>query len=37
MKGTVAEDTAVERPLVERFLNENMVVEGSVNKKVEDD
>ena len=37
MKGTVAEDTVVERPFVERFLNENMVVEGSVNKKVEVD
>ena len=35
MKGKVAEETIVEGPLVEKYLNEKTIVARTVNKKLE--
>ena len=32
MEGTVAEETVIQEPIVERFANEKMVVEETVNR-----
>ena len=37
MEGTVIEETVSEGPFVERFTNETMVAEGTVNQKLKVD